>query len=102
MFRPVPFLRLVALAEAVSYLLLLFIAMPLKYLAHEPRAVMVMGSIHGALFVVFIAALSRVLCANIWSMWRIVLVFVASLLPFLPFLMDRRMRQWSAVSTNVG
>ena len=40
--------------EGISFLLLLFIAMPLKYIFHWPIAVQVMGSIHGVLFVAFV------------------------------------------------
>lgn len=47
--------RLIAIAEGISFLLLLLIAMPLKYMADSPMAVTIVGSIHGFLFVAFIA-----------------------------------------------
>jgi integral membrane protein len=50
-------LRAVALLEGVSYLLLLFVAMPLKYFWEMPLAVRIVGSLHGMLFIVFLAAL---------------------------------------------
>ena len=53
-------LRWVALLEGVSFLFLLFVAMPLKYLGGLPQAVRVTGSIHGLLFVLFVVALFRV------------------------------------------
>ena len=59
-------LRKISLAEGISYLLLLGIAMPLKYWAGLPLAVKIVGSIHGALFVVFCAALLRALVAARW------------------------------------
>jgi integral membrane protein len=46
--------RLIALTEGVSFLILLFIAMPMKYLWHNPSAVRTVGSIHGALFVLYV------------------------------------------------
>jgi len=98
MKNPVSFLRSVALLEAISYLLLLFIAMPLKYVWGMPLAVRVCGSIHGGLFVVFCIALCRVLMQTNWPFSRAVLVFIASLLPFVPFYLDRRMRAWTAES----
>ena len=52
-------LRLVALLEGASFLVLLFVAMPLKYLAGMPLAVRIAGSIHGALFIAFVVALYR-------------------------------------------
>ena len=58
---PVTFLRRVALAEAVSYLILVAIAMPLKYLADQPLAVRYVGMAHGVLFILFCWALLRVL-----------------------------------------
>lgn len=77
--------------EGISFLVLLCIAMPLKYLAGLPLAVKVVGWAHGVLFVAFIAAL--------WSAHRdgrlplrlSALVFIASLVPFGPFLIDGRL-----------
>jgi integral membrane protein len=89
-------LRKISLAEGISYLLLLGIAMPLKYWAGLPLAVKIVGSIHGALFVVFCAALLRALVAARWPLTRAMLVFVASLIPFVPFWLDRRMRVWES------
>ena len=98
MKNPVSFLRSVALLEAVSFLLLLFVAMPLKYGLGMPMAVKIMGSVHGGLFVLFCFALWRVLMTTNWPFSRAVLVFIASLLPFVPFFIDRRMRAWAAKS----
>ncbi len=98
MKHPVSFLRSVSLLEAVSYLILLFIAMPLKYAMDMPLAVRLAGSVHGGLFVVFCFALWRVLVTTNWPFSRAALVFTASLLPFIPFLIDRRMRAWAAES----
>ena len=52
-------LRLVALLEGTSFLVLLFIAMPLKYLADLPLAVRIVEACHGVLFLMFIAVLYR-------------------------------------------
>ena len=94
MNSPVPFLRKVALAEAVSYLILLGIAMPLKYLAGQPLAVKITGMIHGILFVVFCVALLRVMLEARWPFQRCPLIFIASFIPFVPFFLDRRMKEW--------
>ena len=91
MKNPVTLLRKVALAEAVSYLVLLGIAMPLKYIWHIPQAVKVVGWVHGALFVVFCLALLQVWIAAKWPILRAGLVFIASLLPLVPFFLDRWM-----------
>jgi integral membrane protein len=100
MKNPVSFLRSIGLLEAVSYLILLGIAMPLKYTWGMPLAVRICGSIHGGLFVVFCIALWRVLMNTNWPLSRAALVFIASLLPFVPFFIDRRMRAWAAESNQ--
>lgn len=94
MKNPVPFLRVVALSEAISFLLLLFVAMPLKYFAGLPLAVRIVGSIHGLLFVLFCYALFRAATRGRWPASRSALIFIAALLPFGPFLVDRRMRDY--------
>ncbi len=96
MKNPIPLLRTVALIEAVSFLVLLGVAMPLKYLAHQPMAVKIVGWMHGALFIVFCFALLRVMIRAKWSLGRGALIFVAALLPFGPFVVDRRMRGYEA------
>ena len=88
---PIPILRTVAKLEAISFLLLTGVAMPLKYLAHQPLAVKVAGWIHGMLFVAFCVALMRTWIVARWPVTRTALVFVAALLPFGPFVVDRRM-----------
>ncbi|WP_243838847.1 DUF3817 domain-containing protein [Prosthecobacter fusiformis] len=92
--KTISFLRRIALLEGGSFLLLLGIAMPLKYLADMPMAVKVVGWLHGALFVVFCYALLQVTMKTQWSLVRCALVFVASLVPFGPFVLDSRMRAW--------
>ena len=86
-------LRLVALLEGTSFLVLLFIAMPLKYFAGMPFAVRVVGSVHGLLFVVFVVALIRVSITRPWPFRRALLAFVASIVPFGTFLFDRSLQQ---------
>lgn len=94
--NPIPFLRYVAFAEAISFLLLVGVAMPLKYFASWPLAVKVVGLIHGILFLLFCFALARVMRTAKWSLGRTALIFVAALLPFGPFLVDRRVRGYEA------
>jgi len=86
-------LRLVALLEGSSFLILLFVAMPLKYLAGMPLAVRVVGSIHGALFIAFVVALYRAARARDWRRRRSVTAFVASILPFGTFVFDASLRR---------
>jgi len=59
-----PALRLFSLLDGISYIVLLGIAMPLKYLADKPLAVRVTGSVHGALLSDSVCACSTCWCAN--------------------------------------
>jgi integral membrane protein len=86
-------LRLVALLEGASFLVLLFIAMPLKYLAGFPLAVRIVGSIHGFLFLVFLAALYRTATEREWPRQRSFTAFVSSVVPFGTFVFDRSLRR---------
>ena len=94
MKNPVSFLRITGLVEAVSFLVLVGIAMPLKYFWEMPIAVKVVGWVHGILFMMFCAALLRVMLVARWPMGRGALIFLAALLPFGPFFLDRRMLRY--------
>jgi integral membrane protein len=96
MAGPLVQLRWIALIEAVSYVLLLGVAMPLKYWAGDPRAVKVLGMGHGVLFLLLVWLLARAVFEARWPVGRALLVFVASLVPIWPFVLDRRMREWTA------
>jgi integral membrane protein len=83
-------LRIVAFIEGISYLLLLGIAMPLKYLAGIPQAVKVIGMAHGVLFVLFVILLIQVAIERNWSFKKSILSFISSLIPFGTFYADAR------------
>ena len=86
-------LRILSLTEGTSTLVLFGIAMPLKYLAGMPLAVSIAGSVHGFLFVglVLFAALSVKLVPI--SKKTAVILMVAAIFPFGPFVVDRRLRE---------
>ena len=86
-------LRLVALLEGSSFVVLLFIAMPLKYLAGLPLAVRIVGTVHGALFLLFLAALYRAGSQRGWPLRRWVIAFISSVVPFGTFVFDRSLRR---------
>ena len=85
--------RQVAVLEGISYLLLLFIAMPLKYFADMPEAVKYTGWAHGVLFILYAILLIRVWIHYKWTFGKAALVFIASLLPFAPFYVDRKLKE---------
>lgn len=86
-------LRVVALIEGTSFVLLLFVAMPLKYLAGLPLAVRIVGSAHGLLFLLFMVALFRAATERRWPLQRSALAFVSSIVPFATFAFDRSLRR---------
>ncbi len=95
MFRfdtPTARLRAIAGIEGISYLVLFFVAMPLKYMADMPLAVRIAGSLHGILFVwgglLVLQGLRRRSKSLGWG----AKIFVAALLPFGTFFLDAGLR----------
>ena len=86
-------LRAVSLLEGVSYLVLLGIAMPLKYLAGQPEAVRVVGSLHGFLTILFLVAVLNVWVARRWPVTRVLVALVASVIPFGAFALEAHLRR---------
>lgn len=85
-------LRAVALAEGVSYILLLAVAMPLKYLFDLPQAVRIVGMLHGVLFIALVGQLFQSQLTYRWKTSFSVKVFVASLIPLGAFWMDGKLK----------
>lgn len=79
-------------AEGMSFLLLLGIAMPLKYIWGYPQAVSIIGMAHGFLFMAYVYWV--VMCGRQlrWSFKTIAAGVMASVLPFGPFIFDKRVR----------
>jgi integral membrane protein len=91
-------LRVVGLIEGVSFLLLLGIAMPLKYLAGLPQAVRLVGMAHGLLWILYLVAAANAAHSRRWPVSRILLVLGASVLPAGPFFIDGWLRQQQRVA----
>jgi integral membrane protein len=85
--------RKIAIAEGISFLVLLLIAMPLKYLAGWQMAVKIVGWAHGVLFVAFLVMAFEVklmLGKNfVWFMKA----FLASIIPFGTFVLDKELKK---------
>ena len=88
-----------ALAEGTSFLVLLFIAMPMKYFMGMPLAVRVAGSIHGLLFLLYVGQLARLRTTYQWDNRFVIQAFVASILPFGTFLFDKYLREKEAATS---
>ena len=93
LLTPLARLRAVSILEGASLLLLLGVAVPLKYLAHEPAAVRVVGLIHGVLFVAYVLLLIQNTIERRWSAGKFGLGLVLSVLPFGAFYAERRLFQ---------
>ena len=65
--------------EGYSYLALVFIAMPMKYLLAMPLAVKVVGMIHGVLFIIFCLLLVKAWQESKWPFRENIIFFIASL-----------------------
>lgn len=85
--------RVVAMLEGISFLLLLGIAMPLKYYAGLPIAVRIVGMAHGVLFVAYGAFVAMFVLRRIWSIGKGAEAMMYSLLPFGTFVLDAKLKR---------
>ncbi len=83
----------IALWEAISTVILFFVAMPLKYIAKIPEAVKVAGSIHGFLVVLFVVMLIMCWSEYKWTLKRVATYFVLSLIPIVSFWVERDLKK---------
>ena len=90
---PINRLRFIGNIEGVSYLVLLFLAMPLKYFADRPMMVTWVGWIHGVLFVLYCFSILEVKLSMSWKIWTAFIPFIAALVPFGPFLIDNWLKK---------
>lgn len=84
---------IVAVIEAISYLLLLGFGMPMKYIGGDPTWVKIFGNIHGGLVFLFVALLIGCWVKYKWTYERVILLFLGSLLPIVPFIYERRLKK---------
>ena len=82
-------LHLIAWIEGISYLFLLLVAMPLKYLAAMPEVNYVAGMIHGALFLLFSLAVLQAKIEYRWPLGRAARIWLTAFVPFGMVLIDR-------------
>lgn len=88
---PIGRIRLVGRIEAVSFLFLLGVAVPMKYAAGRDEWVSVAGMIHGVLFILLALLVGIAWLVKDLSFRDAAWVMVASVLPFGPFVIDRRL-----------
>jgi len=84
------FFRVVSFLEGSSYLLLLFIAVPIKYWMNDPQYVKLLGMPHGLLFVAYIVLAFLIKPELKWNTKTFGIVLLASILPFGAFYVDKK------------
>lgn len=88
--------RIIAFTEGVSYLVLLFVAMPLKYMLHIPEPVKYFGWLHGVLFVVYSILLLQAFIVLKWSFIKTLVAFIVSFIPFGTFWLEGKLKKEKA------
>jgi integral membrane protein len=88
--------RIINTIEGYSYLVLLFIAMPMKYIMGITIATRVAGSIHGMLFIAFMGLLFLAWKEAEWTMKENALFFIASLIPFGTFYTKHKIKAYES------
>lgn len=88
--------RRIAIAEGISFLILLLVAMPLKYFFNFPQAVKVFGWAHGVLFVVYLWLAFRVMETQKKNFVWLLKAFVAAILPCGTFIFDKELKKEQA------
>ena len=88
-------LRILSLVEGCSTLVLFFIAMPIKYGLGNEIGVKIVGPIHGGLFIAYVIFMIQAAMEYNWPFKKSVLAFIASLIPFGPFIFDKRLERES-------
>ncbi|MCZ8537869.1 DUF3817 domain-containing protein [Paenisporosarcina quisquiliarum] len=95
--KPLKRFRFMGLLEGGSLLILLFLAMPLKYFFGMPEAVSVVGSIHGFLFVSYCLMIAYMTFIVRWPYIYSVIAVIVAFIPFGNILFDRKLEKLETV-----
>jgi len=85
--------RIIAFTEGVSYIILLFVAMPLKYMLHIPEPVKYFGWLHGVLFVIYSILLLQAFIVLKWGFLKTFIAFIVSFIPFGTFWLEGKLKK---------
>jgi integral membrane protein len=94
--------RVLAYLTGVMLLILVFVAMPLKYLADRPTMVAVVGPIHGFLYVIYLVVAFDLAVRNRWPFTRTLLVLLAGTVPAMSFVAERKVTGWLGATAGAG
>ncbi|WP_342513444.1 DUF3817 domain-containing protein [Sporosarcina sp. FSL K6-1522] len=90
--------RVMGMLEGASLLILLFIAMPLKYFFDMPGMVSVVGMIHGVLFTIYCVVVLYATFAVKWPIRFTLGAYASAFVPFGNFILDIRLKKWAGQS----
>ncbi|SHG41271.1 integral membrane protein [Salegentibacter echinorum] len=82
--------KYISILEGISFLLLLFIAMPLKYIWDLPQMVEQVGMAHGVLFIAYVMGAIWLFKPLNWNIKQLALILACSLVPFGPFYVEKK------------
>ena len=82
--------RLLSLLEGISFLVILFITMPLKYMFNYPSANKVVGMVHGGLFLAYVVFAILLKVEFKWSAKKLAIILLCSIIPFGTFWADKK------------
>jgi integral membrane protein len=91
--------RVMAWVVGVLLLVLVFVAMPLKYLADSPQLVSVVGMLHGFLYMVYLVAAFDLSIRARWRLWRTLIILLAGTVPVMSFVAEHYVTGWIREST---
>lgn len=90
MFSFLNIFRIVALLEGISYILLLFIATPIKYIMQDPTYVKLLGMPHGLLFIGYVVLAFMIRPEMKWTGKQFTFILLASVIPFGTFYVEKK------------
>jgi integral membrane protein len=83
--------RIIAFIEGISFLVLLFITMPMKYMCGMPTPNKIFGMVHGVLFILYVLAVIQSKIEYDWNFKKTALALLASIVPFGTFWADEKL-----------
>jgi integral membrane protein len=90
---PIGRFRLMGFLEGLSLLVLLFIAMPLKYFADLPQVVTIVGALHGGLFIGYLLIIAYTTYKIRWSILWAIFAVVVAFIPFGNIILDAKLKK---------
>lgn len=99
--NPIGRLRLISIIEACSFLYLLFCSIYLKRMLGDAEAIRTPGMIHGILFCIYCITLFHAMLIAKWSVTKAFLIFLTSLIPIVPFFIERWLKCEQVRATGI-